>query len=313
VSQARNFDRSAARTARSPVRGSSSLTHVCSPDRGVPQIEESTLVSASRCAVVLLPAWLASAILVSACGVAAKPSVFDTVSPKATLLVEPTITTTEESMPKIEPKSIPEHSAPAEDVSPKRKGTNHQVRRGQTLAQISRLYQVPIDTLMRVNGINKPSKLVTGTSIFIPLPSDSPHPYAPVGGALSWPLHGRITGDFGRRRARSHHEGIDIDGEAGDQINAAAAGTVTHTGARGKYGRMVLLDHGDGLATLYAHLSKIVVRIGDQIERGELIGTVGRSGNARGTHLHFEVHQNGARVDPLQYLQTDTLIAVSQR
>jgi LysM repeat protein len=312
MSQTRNFYRSASRTSVSPLRGSSSVTRACSPDRFLRQVEKLTLVSASRHAVVL-PAWLASAILLSACGLAAKPSVFDTVSPKATHFVEPTISSSEESMPKPEAKSTPEHPAPTEDVPPKRKGTNHQVRRGQTLAQISRFYEVPIDTLMRVNGINKPGKLVAGTSIFIPLSSDSPRPDAAIGGALSWPLHGRITGDFGRRRARSHHEGIDIDGEAGDQINAAAAGTVTHTGARGKYGRMVVLDHGDGLATLYAHLGKIVVRIGDQIERGELIGTVGRSGNARGTHLHFEVHQNGARVNPLQYLDTDTLIAASQR
>jgi murein DD-endopeptidase MepM/ murein hydrolase activator NlpD len=259
---------------------------------------------------VFLPGCLASAILVSACGLAAKPSVFDTVSPKETLSVEPTIPTSEESMPKPEPKSAPDHSVPGEDLSPKRKGTNHQVKRGETLSHIARLYKVPVSTLMRVNNLSNGGKLVAGTSIFIPVSSDPPAPDAAAGEALSWPLHGRITGDFGRRRGQSRHEGIDIDGEAGHQIRAAAAGTVTQTGARGKYGRVVLLDHGDGLATLYAHLGSVLVRIGDQIERGEPIAAVGRSGNARGTHLHFEVHQNGQRVDPLQYLQTIVALEV---
>jgi murein DD-endopeptidase MepM/ murein hydrolase activator NlpD len=140
-----------------------------------------------------------------------------------------------------------------------------------------------------------------------------PYPQVTNEPKLSWPLLGAITGEFGRRRGRLRHEGLDIDGEGGDKIRAAAAGTVTQAGKRGKYGRMVIIDHGDGLATLYAHVNKLLVRMGDRIERGDSIAEVGRSGNARGTHLHFEVHQDGRRVDPIQYLEPHRLIAVSRR
>jgi len=128
-------------------------------------------------------------------------------------------------------------------------------------------------------------------------------------GALAWPLRGSLTGKFGPRGKRSRHERIDIDGRAGDEINAAASGTVTEAGIRGKYGRMVIIDHGDGLATLYAHVRKLMVRVGDRIERGDPIAEVGRSGNATGSHLHFEVHRNSRPVDPIGYLQTDALVS----
>jgi murein DD-endopeptidase MepM/ murein hydrolase activator NlpD len=75
----------------------------------------------------------------------------------------------------------------------------------------------------------------------------------------------------------------------------------------------VLLDHGDNLATLYAHVSNIKVGIGDRVERGDRIAEVGRSGNATGTHLHFEVLLNGQPVEPTHYLQTDGLVTVYQR
>ena len=213
----------------------------------------------------------------------------------------------------------PEHQSSSdypfrsENVLPKPNGIYHKLRPGETLSSVSRSYQVPLKTLTQANRIGDPTKLRSGTLIFIPRSSGPARPQETVVRALSWPLRGRITGRFGPRGERSSHGGIDIDGQGGDEIRAAAAGTVVRAGTWGKYGRLVLLDHGDSLATLYAHVSNIKVGIGDRVERGDRIAEVGRSGNATGTHLHFEVLLNGQPVDPTHYLQNDGLVTVYQR
>ena len=98
------------------------------------------------------------------------------------------------------------------------------------------------------------------------------------------------------------HEGIDISAALGTPIWAAAAGTVIHAGWLGGYGNLVVLDHGNGLATAYAHASAILVGLGQQVAQGETIALVGSTGNSSGPHLHFEVRVNGVAVDPLLYL-----------
>jgi murein DD-endopeptidase MepM/ murein hydrolase activator NlpD len=126
--------------------------------------------------------------------------------------------------------------------------------------------------------------------------------------SLQWPLHGVITGAYGRRGRKGHHAGIDIDGQRGDPILAAAPGVVVSAGTDGPYGRRVEIDHGDGIVTLYAHADRLLVHTGDQVRAGQRIAEVGRSGNARGTHLHFEVRRQGRAVDPLPYLRDDGLL-----
>jgi len=125
-------------------------------------------------------------------------------------------------------------------------------------------------------------------------------------GALSaagfiWPVDGVVVSGFGMRWGRMH-EGIDISASSGTPIRAAAAGTVIHAGWLGGYGNLVVVDHGDGLATAYAHASVIVVVVGQQVSQGETVSLVGSTGNSSGPHLHFEVRVNGDAVDPLFYL-----------
>lgn len=121
------------------------------------------------------------------------------------------------------------------------------------------------------------------------------------GESLIWPLTGPVTSGFGPRWDRLH-AGVDIDGVTGDPVVAARAGTVTFAGTQSGYGNFVVVDHGDGMSTLYAHLSRVDVAAGQILERGWVVGAVGCTGTCFGDHLHFEVRLNGVAVDPLLYL-----------
>ncbi|MDD4239359.1 MAG: M23 family metallopeptidase, partial [Desulfotomaculaceae bacterium] len=118
---------------------------------------------------------------------------------------------------------------------------------------------------------------------------------------LNWPCSGGITSPFGPRWGRMH-EGIDIGGGYGCKVGAAAGGTVISAGWEGGYGKAVQISHGGGLVTHYAHLSSIEVSNGQTVERGELIGLVGSTGNSEGPHLHFEVLVGGEPRNPVNYL-----------
>jgi len=121
------------------------------------------------------------------------------------------------------------------------------------------------------------------------------------------PAPGYISSGYGGRadpfgRGRAHHMGIDIDANTGDPITAAAEGVVSFSGVRNGYGNVVEIDHGNGYKTLYAHNSSNLVRAGDVVRAGQLIGKVGSTGRSTGSHLHFEVMLNGRQVNPRQYL-----------
>jgi len=124
---------------------------------------------------------------------------------------------------------------------------------------------------------------------------------APSAAGLIWPVDGVVVSGFGMRWGRMH-EGIDIAAPSGTPIRAAATGTVIHSGWLGGYGNLVVLDHGNGLATAYAHASAILVGVGMQVSQGETVSLVGSTGHSSGPHLHFEVRVNGVAVDPLLYL-----------
>jgi murein DD-endopeptidase MepM/ murein hydrolase activator NlpD len=98
------------------------------------------------------------------------------------------------------------------------------------------------------------------------------------------------------------HEGIDIGAASGTPIRAAASGTVISAGWLGGYGNLIVIDHGGGLATAYAHMSGYAASSGQPVAQGQTIGFVGCTGHCFGSHLHFEVRVNGAPVDPLGYL-----------
>ena len=121
-----------------------------------------------------------------------------------------------------------------------------------------------------------------------------------------WPVQRAsavVTSEFGAPRGRSRHEGIDLSAPAGTPVTATADGVVAFAGRSGDFGRLVIIDHGFGWQTRYAHLKRIKVKKGKKVARGEIIGTVGKSGNATGSHLHYEVRRDGRAVDPRPYLR----------
>lgn len=126
-------------------------------------------------------------------------------------------------------------------------------------------------------------------------------------GQLIWPVSGRLSSGFGYRihpifHVRKMHTGIDIGAGSGTPIKAADSGTVVQAGWRGGYGKTVVVAHGGGLTTLYAHQSAILVGVGDTVDQGDVIGRVGSTGYSTGPHLHFEVRVDGRPVDPMRYL-----------
>jgi len=124
---------------------------------------------------------------------------------------------------------------------------------------------------------------------------------------LHWPAQGEVTSGFGER-GRRPHDGIDISGYVGRAVRAAADGVVVFSERKRGYGRVVILDHGGGYSTLYAHNWDNLVWNGVNVKRGRVIAEMGTSGRSSGPHLHFEVLIEGRPVDPLTCLPSrDTL------
>jgi len=128
--------------------------------------------------------------------------------------------------------------------------------------------------------------------------------YTPLG----YPFPGTITSTFGHRENPfggenvETHKGLDIRGPVGSSVKSMAKGEVEFAGLRGGFGNCIMLKHGNGFETLYGHLSRILVRVGQKIDIGQQIGLIGSTGRSTGPHLHYEIHKNGERIDPKNFL-----------
>lgn len=200
------------------------------------------------------------------------------------------------------------------------KGILHKVTFGDTIWDIARRYGVNMDDIITANELDG-ERLSIGQELVIPgatripslvrsstlkrltknLPGESPIT-RDLKGAYVWPVSGRVTSGYGWRWGRLH-QGIDISSRVGQPIVAARTGTVVFAGWRGGYGKTVVIDHGDGTSTMYAHCQSLLASVGQSVDRGETIARVGRTGNTTGPHLHFEVLVNGRAVNPMNYLR----------
>ncbi len=128
--------------------------------------------------------------------------------------------------------------------------------------------------------------------------------YQPAGGDLrNVPVTARMSSDFGARvhpvtGAKSFHEGVDLAAAKGSDVAASGAGVVVRAADAGSYGNIVVVDHGGGLETRYAHLDSMSVKVGQQVAAGDIVGYVGETGRVTGPHLHFEVRRDGRPINP---------------
>ena len=174
------------------------------------------------------------------------------------------------------------------------KSTVYIVQQGDTLSSIARRFNVPTQDLQHLNSINNPRTLSIGTRLTIP-------GNIATGYAFIWPLNKLdVSSEFGARNHR--HKGIDLRAPSGTSIRAAACGVVIFVGRQNGYGKTVIVQHLGDIKTLYAHNQKNLVNKGQQVKQGELIATIGNSGNASGYHVHFEYIQAGRQLNPRHYI-----------
>lgn len=206
-------------------------------------------------------------------------------------------------------------------------GVVHKVIKGDTIQRIARLYQANVEEIAKFNNLsNGGSGISIGQQIIIPngkrivtsvaakkttsiiktgilnnIIAPIPSISAPAGTGYLWPSAATvITQYYGWR-----HTGLDIAGKVGVPNYAAKSGTVikSQCGYNGGYGCYIIIDHGNGIQTLYGHNMRLLVSVGQYVEQGEAIGLLGNTGRSTGPHLHFEIRVNGRKMNPLQYIR----------
>ena len=195
-------------------------------------------------------------------------------------------------------------------------GVIHPVMPGETLWRIAKHYGVEVEELARVNQISDASRLEVGQRLRIPLkkgplPEATPAPFQGVETDLHpvehqefvWPLEGKVISIFGMRRSSTLNKGIDIQAPQGTDVLAAKSGQVSfiHEGLPG-FGKTIILEHGDGFATVYAYVGQILVHQGERVTQRQVIARVGATGRTQVPALHFEVRRNQRPQNPFYYL-----------
>lgn len=224
---------------------------------------------------------------------------------------------------------------------PAQPGSVHVAARNESLQAIAEQYDIKVDALREANRLEKDARLDAGQLVLIPgvvrasasirplpasaaavvlPPSESNAPASPksiqpapasaantvnlkpapgaVGDTMIWPVTGPLSTTFS-----PSHRGLDVVANQGTPIKAALAGRVVGAAeGSGPYGWYVLLEHGGNFTTVYSHLSKIRVKVGDTVDKGQVVGEVGSTGLSTGPHLHFELRQNNVPIDPRPYL-----------
>ncbi len=179
------------------------------------------------------------------------------------------------------------------------------VQPGDTLWAIARRFSVSVEDLQRANGILRPGSLQAGQALWLPgAVRQMPAPSVP---SFIWPVRGPLTSEFGWRESPfgggpEFHEGIDVAVPPGTPVRAAASGVVVEAGWMGAFGYGVVVDHANGVQTLYGHNRRLAVRPGQRVRQGQVIAWSGSSGRSSGPHLDFRVKVAGKAVDPLSVL-----------
>ena len=201
--------------------------------------------------------------------------------------------------------SAPTYVKPGLPVAQTMPGIFHRVSPGQTLWKISKLYGVDLEELARVNRVTDTTAVEVGQQVFIP------NRIAPAAQSVKynesedfiWPLRGRVTGSFGQTFNSMLNKGINIQPYGSLDVLASRSGRVVFTDEDfAGFGKTVIIEHNDGLFTVYARNSVIFVKAGDSVQKGMLIAKAGAGGRDRNTYLHFEVRRGATPQNPLFYL-----------
>lgn len=191
---------------------------------------------------------------------------------------------------------------------------HHTVGAGDTHFTIAYLYGVQWQDIAVASGIDPAAALKPGQKLLIPsviaaqpqtVPAPTPNAPATTSNLnFTWPLAGNVRRGFTQRgRSTDFHEGLDIPVPNGTAVRASAAGKVLFAGEEPRqFGKLVVVDHGGGMQSAYAFLSRLTVKEGDTVSQGERVGLSGHSGMARGPELHFEIRRNNRPVDPARLL-----------
>ncbi len=183
----------------------------------------------------------------------------------------------------------------------------HEVQRGDALSILARKYGSDVETIKLANNL-KSNRIYIGQNLIIPnLSRGISKNFKLANGSIIWPVIGRISSSYGWRihpiyNRRQFHKGIDIAVPVGTKIRAAAGGKVIQSGWLGGFGYTVIIDHGQGVETLYAHNSRLLVRAGREVEMGQVIAFAGSTGTSTGSHLHFGLIVNEKAINPANYL-----------
>ncbi len=182
---------------------------------------------------------------------------------------------------------------------------SHVVKRGETGFAIAIDYGVPFDLIAVANGLEPPYNIRVGQKLIIPAFSTRPIPPTPVRDRPFFraPHDGAALLGFQRTADGKGHEGIDYAVKTGDMVRASASGKVVYAQEdSGRFGPLVVLDHGNGWRTRYGHLARVTVKLGDFVQAGERIGIAGQGGEANRPELHFDVLKDNTPVDPARLI-----------
>lgn len=166
--------------------------------------------------------------------------------------------------------------------------------------------ETAVNTLYEATPVAKPKKVTSSSKKYassgsVTTSKKMDYSNTALGISLVRPVSGIITSRFGVR-SRGTHTGLDIAASKGTPIKAAAGGTVTYSGYKGSYGNLLVISHGNGVTTYYAHCNTLNVKAGQSVSQGQVIATVGSTGNSTGPHLHLEVRVNGVAKNPQNYV-----------
>lgn len=195
--------------------------------------------------------------------------------------------------------------------TPRAGGVYHRVERGQTLWRIAQQYHLPLEELVRANRLDAPQRIAPGQLLWVPGATATQRSLPPRAGgdtggtddAFQWPVRGDIIAYFGITQQGSTNRGMDIRVAAGTPVRAARSGRVVFidTNMPG-YGQTVIIDHGDGFSTVYAWNGELLVQLGQAVSRATPIATVGSTGRAPSTALHFEIRRGHVPQNPFYFL-----------